>query len=487
MDDQNKQELTSCPDCSVFTIGLKVLTSTVSPKTSELHVSYNKGALEEIILVQIADKITEASQPQFNLTNGQLTTFLGAKGASLDTDQFASNFEQKASAYQTEGIAIPISTVDPTITQQQAEAAKPRAEALIGKSLHLTFEDLDYAIDDESLVTFVDPKDSLYAGKIVEEIEAVASQVDRPYQNPVFVFEGGKVKEFSPAKDGIKTNSDKLADLIKKSVNDGLESDTTSIEIPVDTTPPEYSTADVNNLGIKELLGKGYSTFRGSISSRIYNVNLAASHFNGVLVKPGETFSFNDTLGDVSAYTGYKQAYVISGGRTVLGDGGGVCQVSTTLFRAVLDAGLPVVERRAHSYRVGYYEQTGDVGIDATVYSPTTDFKFKNDTPGHLLIQTFTNTATKELTFEIYGTSDGRTSSITKPVVSSVIPPPEDLYVDDPTLPAGEVKQIDWKAWGAKVSFDYTVEKDGETIIQKTFYSNYKPWQSVYLRGTAPI
>ena len=112
--------------------------------------------------------------------------------------------------------------------------------------------------------------------------------------------------------------------------------------------------------------------------------------------------------------------------------------------------------------------------------------KFKNDTPGHILIQTIFDAKTSSLVFEIYGTSDGRNATITKPIVTSVLPPPEDLYVDDPNLPAGSVKQIDYKAWGAKVTFIYKVERNGENLIEKTFISNYHPWQAVFLRGTGP-
>lgn len=213
---------------------------------------------------------------------------------------------------------------------------------------------------------------------------------------------------------------------------------------------------------------------------------LAASKFNGVLVKPGETFSFNDVLGDVSAYTGFQQAYVIKEGKTVLGDGGGVCQVSTTLFRAIINAGLPVVERAAHAYRVGYYEQDSPPGFDATVYSPSPDLKFKNDTPGYILIQTSVDLNKLSLVFELYGTNDGRVASVSKPTITNQSPPPPNLYQDDPTLPVGTVKQIDFAAWGATVSFNYTVEKDGQVAYQKTFVSNFRPWQAVYLRGTGP-
>ena len=231
------------------------------------------------------------------------------------------------------------------------------------------------------------------------------------------------------------------------------------------------------------MVGKGISYFRGSIPSRIHNIQLASLKMNGILIPPGETFSFNKTLGDVSQSTGYQEAYIIKEGRTILGDGGGVCQVSTTLFRAVLNAGLPILERHAHAYRVSYYEQNSDVGLDATVFDPTADLKIKNDTLAHLLIQTQFDPKNSRLTFELYGTSDGRKITLSKSRIWDQTPPPPDLYQDDPTLPPGKVKQIDWKAWGAKVAFDYKVERNGEILQNRTFYSNYRPWQAIYLRG----
>jgi len=190
-------------------------------------------------------------------------------------------------------------------------------------------------------------------------------------------------------------------------------------------------------------------------------------------------------VGEVADVTGYQQAYVIRSGRTVLDDGGGVCQTSTTLFRAVMEAGLPIIERRAHSYRVGYYEQNAKPGLDATVFSPTTDFKFVNDTPAHILVQTIVNALARTLTVEIYGTSDGRKGEVVNHQVWDQAPPPPDLYQDDPSIPAGQVKQVDWSAWGAKVKFDYRVKRGGETIYEKTFYQVYQPWQAMYLRGVA--
>ncbi len=169
-----------------------------------------------------------------------------------------------------------------------------------------------------------------------------------------------------------------------------------------------------------------------------------------------------------------------------MGDGGGVCQVSTTLFRAALKAGLPILQRQAHAYRVSYYEQDSPPGFDATVYDPTADLKIKNDTPAHILIQPTFDSKKMILTFDIYGTSDGRIATTSKPKITDQVAPPEDLYQNDPTLPAGTIKQIDWKAWGSKATFNYSVERNNEIIYKKTFVSNYRPWQAVYLRGTGP-
>ncbi len=321
-----------------------------------------------------------------------------------------------------------------------------------------------------------------------ETLIQLSQAIDVEAVNALFEFHQGRVTVFKPANNGRKLDTQlfrqRFTDQLTNLANQSPPTAQLLFELPVEEIEPLIRTERANEFGIKELLGQGESFFRGSIAGRIHNIVLASSRINGVLISPGETFSFNDTVGDISAATGYKQAYVIKSGRTVLDDGGGVCQVSTTLFRAVLNSGLPILERSPHSYRVAYYEQGFPPGLDATVYAPSPDLKFKNDTSNHILIQTKIDTTNYYLSFEIYGTSDGRVATVSKPQTINVTTPPEDLYIDDPTLPAGQIKQIEHKAYGAKVVFDYKVERNGEEIFSKKFVSNYKPWQAVYLRGT---
>jgi len=303
----------------------------------------------------------------------------------------------------------------------------------------------------------------------------------------LFNFQNGKVIAFKPSEEGKAVDIEE----IKENLNSQFEKvfseqkpQNINIPVSVKTLEPKITTEKVNNMGIKELIGVGTSLFQHSISSRIFNVTLASSRINGALIAPNETFSFAKTLGDVSAFTGYQQAYVIQNGKTVLGDGGGVCQVSTTFFRALLNAGLPITERHAHAYRVGYYEEDGPPGIDATVYVPSVDLKFKNDTGHYILVQTQIDPDILRLTVSLYGTSDGRTVELTQPIISNRVPAPPDLYQDDPTLPKGTIKQIDFSAEGSTVTFSRTVMRNGNKLIAETYVSNYAPWQSIFLRGT---
>lgn len=310
------------------------------------------------------------------------------------------------------------------------------------------------------------------------------------YKDPVdalFSVTNNRVSAFRQSEDGLTIDYEKLEkDISEKISYLALSSEEKNIYIPIPIRrlKPQITTEKANNFGIVEEIGSGVSYFANSIPNRVYNITLASSRINGILVAPNEEFSFDKYLGDVSKLTGYKEAYVIQNGKTVLGDGGGVCQVSTTLFRAILNAGLPITERNAHSYRVGYYEQNSYPGFDATIFWPSVDLKFKNDTGNYILIQNTIDPNTLQIVFTLYGKRDNREVTISTPVITSQSPAPPPLYQDDPTLPKGTVKQIDFEAVGANVVFKRIVKKNGTTIINEAFNSRYSPWRAVFLKGT---
>jgi vancomycin resistance protein YoaR len=252
--------------------------------------------------------------------------------------------------------------------------------------------------------------------------------------------------------------------------------------------PAVTDSATAESLGITQLLHEETSYFYGSNASRVNNIRTAAGRFHGLLIAPGATLSMSDTLGDVSLDNGYSEALIILGHETIKGVGGGVCQVSTTLFRAAFFSGFPIIERNAHAYRVGYYEQTisGDAdtslaGLDATVFVPVVDMKFKNDSPYWLLMETYVYDTS--ITWKFYSTPDGRTVDWKTTGPQNIVKAPDPKYTENPDLPKGKIKQIDYSADGADISVDRTVYKDGNIYFQDNYQTHYMPWQAVYEYG----
>lgn len=254
--------------------------------------------------------------------------------------------------------------------------------------------------------------------------------------------------------------------------------------------PAVEDTATGESLGITELVHAETSWYYGSSAARVQNIQASASRFHGVLVAPGETFSMATQLGDISLDNGYAEAMIILGGRTIKGVGGGVCQVSTTLFRAAFFAGLPIVERHPHAYRVYYYEKVGGnriddslAGLDATVFVPLVDFKFRNDTQYWLLMETYVNPASSSITWKFYSTKDGRSVdwNTTGPV--NQVEPPKSRYIENPELAEGEIKQVDWQAQGADVTVQRTVYRNGAVYLQDTFNTHYEAWPDMFEYG----
>jgi vancomycin resistance protein YoaR len=230
------------------------------------------------------------------------------------------------------------------------------------------------------------------------------------------------------------------------------------------------------------LIGEGTTNFSGSTAARIKNITVGTAQFDGILVSPGETFSFNKYLGEVSAEKGYAESIIIWGNQTKTDVGGGLCQVSSTAFRAAFWAGLPIVERHPHAFRVSYYEPPK--GMDATIFSPYVDLKWVNDTGNFVLIRTQVDNAKRTVTFRLYGTSVGRTVEMEGPVESRLVHPDPPVYRNDPSLPKGQTRQIESAKDGLDVTVVRIVKENGQEVRRDTFFSRYKPWQAVYLVGT---
>lgn len=245
----------------------------------------------------------------------------------------------------------------------------------------------------------VEIKTTINSESVGKYVESIAKQIDIPVRNARLKIEGGRATIFEASRDGLVLERQEAIDQIIKSINGANR----TISLVVAVKVPDIREDNINNLGISELVSVGTSSFYGSPANRLHNIKTGSSRFDGAIIAPGQTFSFNAILGPVDASTGYAEELVILKDRTEKQYGGGLCQVSSTAFRAALNGGFPIVERINHAYPVVYYYP---IGTDATIYLPKPDFRFKNDSHGHLLIQTTALGTT--LKFEFYGTKMNR-------------------------------------------------------------------------------
>ncbi len=245
--------------------------------------------------------------------------------------------------------------------------------------------------------------------------------------------------------------------------------------------PRYHEGIDPAALGVAEQVAEATTYFWGSWQNRRSNIALGAGKLNGIIIAPGEEFSFNEHLGEITPAAGYLEGSVILGGATVTGIGGGICQVSTTMFRAAYSGGYAITERNSHGYRVGYYEYAGaGPGLDAAIWQPEVDLRFQNNTPHHLLIESSFLPAQDAIQFRIYSTRHWRTV-VESPLISALLPAPEAKFVEAEDLAPGQIRQIDYSADGADVQVWRNIyDAAGELVSRDQVFTRYAPWQAVF-------
>ena len=285
-------------------------------------------------------------------------------------------------------------------------------------------------------------KDVHFTNELDTFVLTLAQKTSRSSVDAKFTIDNGLAVILTPAQNGQELNVSTAMTKLRQ----GFLANESEIILATETTEPALTAEKISSLGISDRLAVGESNFTGSTLARIQNIKVSSKKYNGLIIKPNEIFSFNTLLGDVDASTGYAPEKVIKDGKVEYEYGGGICQVSTTLFRAAIMAGLSIVERRPHAFPVNYYNPQG---FDATIYPGSSDLKFINDTPNPILIQT--HITGNNLIFEIYGKNDGRVVTMDGPY------------------------QYDIQPDGAmKAYFTRTINFADGASISKTFYSNYK-------------
>jgi len=416
----------------------------------------------------------------------------GAPGRKVDLEATRSLVATLLRTGQGGTIDLVVRERSPSVTSVQEAADK--ANVLLSQPLILTTNGLGglqrFAVDRAVLSSWLTFSTARAADgtidlavqhdreRILSYLQGIAAQIDRPAYDAALDFdpETEQISVLKPSQPGQKLDVEASADAIEVA----LAGEQREISLPVTIVSPKVDSDKIAEMGIVELVSEGTTLFKGSAPERVHNIANAAGKFRGVVIPPGEEFSFNKHVGDVTTANGFVDSLIIRGDRTEVGVGGGVCQVSTTAFRAAFLGGFPIVERHTHAYVVSWY---GKPGMDATIYTPTVDFRFRNDTEHYLLVKPEVDTEKGTITFYFYGTKPDRQVEVGDPTITNQRKPDPPIYQEDPTLPAGKIKQVDW----AKDGMDVTVvrrirDADGKTTEQK-LVSKYHAWQAVYLYG----
>ncbi len=453
------------------------------------QLSLNRGAIEQMVRELTAPFNFAASESQVSLSELQVVVTASHPGRLVDVDATVDAIMARAQNGAGGIVDVRIQEILPAGVIPVAN--KEKLENTLGQPILLAdaYGEFQFALDPATLAQVVDwiPSDT-HAGQIEPEadeaalreiVESWARQVYRPPMDARFDYDAKRalLLELAPSATGYELDVDATVATIVHAIESGQKQGLLS----VNKLKPAVASEDAPHFGIQELVAQGSTKFAGSSRARVKNIEVAASKFVGVVIPPDGIFSFNEHVGDVTAANGFEDSLIIAGDRTAVGVGGGVCQVSSTIFRTAFFGGFPILERWAHGYVVHWY---GEPGIDATVYTPNVDLRFKNTTGHYLLIKPVVDTQKGILTFEFYGTNPGWKIEVGKPEYTNRQEPPPALYIEDPTMPPGQVIQVDWSVSGMDAAISRKVwNAAGEVLIDEVLKSSYKPWQAKFRFG----
>ena len=440
-----------------------------------IHLNYR---IDEITFENfIKEKLDSINKPavnagwQYDKKSKSFTAVASQEGVIVDKGKLKLQLQKKAETLNKDDVSLNIIHDHPEVLESGTKDALIKAKEILTNAPYklivddsLKISPSQFTLTKEEMIAMIEfkpvqdknnPKNKVLGITLNREaldkyLADISLLISRPPVNAKLTIEEGKVINFALSQNGVELEVEKSISKIREEIlsspADKANKESKNINLEISIIPPKIYTKDIDNLGLTALLGKGVSNFSGSPKNRIHNINVGAAKFNGILIKPNEEFSFNTLLGEVEPEQGYKAELVIKKDKTIPEYGGGLCQVSTTVFRAAVYAGLPIKERQAHAFPVKYYNPQG---FDATIYPPHPDLRFVNDTPGYLLIQT--KIKGQELIFELYGTSDGCKVELEGPVQYDIR--------EDGSMRAKLTRRI----------FD----KDGNFIRESVFNSNY--------------
>jgi vancomycin resistance protein YoaR len=445
-------------------------------------LKFNTDRLTPYIVDFDTDTATPVQNAALSFNDNRAQVTPASSGARLDTGRLVQLITARLQQTSSESVAAPVYQLTPDLDTAPLRAALPQLNTYLSAPITLSYNGTDRTVDQGAIISWIQvgakpthpfiqtqKLEDLYPlpasvnlgldhAALTAYIADLAKGIDQTAQNAALTMDGGQLTVAQPSRGGVKLDQADTAKAIESSLK---TTGNRQIALKLQTTTADVNENNLESLGIKEQISEGETYFPGSPSTRLTNVRAGASKFNGVLLKPGETFSFGKLLGDVGPETGYVPELVILGDHEEKQYGGGLCQVSSTAFRAALQAGLPITERHNHSFAISYYTWPYSApGVDATIYYPSVDFKFVNDTGHYILMQTIMKGT--NLKFDFFGTKT-KSGVIRAPEFisgnSDTTKPSHTVFYRDVLDLDGKVTKTDTFNTYYKSSLDFPVQK----------------------------
>lgn len=453
--------------------------------------SLQKEAVDSLIENELNSFLKKSVPATFLSDGNKISISKESAGEIINKEEVVNNLESKLAQFDTTPETFKSQTDIPKIAEIDLSPFLDFVENFTNKTnLVFQYQGHTWKIMGPKLITWLTVKKDIGIDIDHSKLEnylanTVAKFINNPPQNSRFEIKNGKLVEIIPGKSGNIIDIDNVTQKIEKIILDSKENlniKNGTIYLPIETieVEPKVTKETIEKYNIKNLVGEISTSFEGSTADREHNIKIGVAAITGMLIAPGAEFSTVSSIGHVTGKEGYVKELVIKENKTTKEYGGGLCQVATTLFRLALNAGLPISERTNHRFTVHYYDPPG---LDATIYAPHPDFRFINDTGGYLLLQA--KVKNKKVIMEVYGQKDGRSSQISKAILSNPIPAPSTKYVKTADLPVGEKKCSETPHDGITTDVLYTINYPDGTVKEKNFHSIYQPWQKVCLIGTA--
>ena len=465
-----------------------------------LHVSYDETRAQAY-LTQLAREIERApADAQVRLDGAQIAIVGAVIGRQVLVDATLAQVSQQLQAFVPTTIPLQTREIPPRLDDDTVAAARAQIETILQGPLTLRVGKNEYEwtvadLADMIIINRVPSAEgdriavTLDQDMIARRIRQIADETEKPGTRPRVAWNNGDLKIIKPGKPGLRLDEVRARDMVIAAV---MGRDRT-LELPMVPTDPPVTEANLHQLGIRELVSIGKSDFTGSAAYRIHNIGVGMQLLNGLLIAPGEEFSFNKNIGQINAANGFVEGAAIIQNRTQQEFGGGICQDSTTLFRAAFWAGLPITERWGHSFYISWYDKYAlgprgnGPGLDATIFTGGPDLKFINDTGAWLLIQAWSNPKTGVAQIELYGTKPNRTVDLTHKVYDHTPAPSEPVFVADPKVPRGTIKHTDKARGGMTIDVYRLVVENGAPRPPELFRTRFRPWPNIYTLNPADI